>query len=223
MRASSIAGLLAALLGLVTPVACARTKVACVGDSITYGHGLSSEQTYPTELQTLLGWRYRVRNLGHSGASVLENGDEPYRAQGELSASDAFVPDIVVILLGTNDGKPQNWSHASEFDGDYADLVRHYRGLGATVFIALPPPVYDSGGFAIDPTLVNAEIVPRIRAVADAMCAPVIDVFAAMSGHREWFQDDVHPTADGAQRLARTVHDGLLAGAGDACDTAPHR
>ena len=47
-----------------------RIKVACVGNSITYGTGLSDRatQSYPVKLQKLLGERYEVENFGKPGA-----------------------------------------------------------------------------------------------------------------------------------------------------------
>jgi lysophospholipase L1-like esterase len=199
-------------LGFYVSPAEAQTKVACVGDSITYGHGLSSADNYPTQLGNLLGSGYEVGNFGHSGATLLENGDLPYIAQGEYGASGTFDPDVVVIMLGTNDGKPQNWVHEDDFEGDYADLIEHYRGLGATVYVALPPPVYGAGGFDINPTVVNEEIVPHVQQVATDADAPVIDVFGALSDHAELFQDNVHPTGPGAALLAQTVYDALIEG-----------
>ena len=50
-----------------------RIKVACVGNSITYGTGLSDRatQSYPVKLQKLLGERYEVENFGKPGATLL--------------------------------------------------------------------------------------------------------------------------------------------------------
>lgn len=53
-----------------------RIKVACVGNSITYGTGLSDRatQSYPVKLQKLLGERYEVENFGKPGATLLNQG-----------------------------------------------------------------------------------------------------------------------------------------------------
>ena len=95
-------------------------KIACVGDSITYGYGLSnpSQQSYPAVLQSLLGSQHTVGNFGTSGCTLLKAGDKPYWNDANFSASDAFKPDVVVIMLGTNDAKPQNWSHKADFSAD---------------------------------------------------------------------------------------------------------
>ena len=86
-------------------------RVACVGNSITYGYGLSNPATesYPAQLQTLLGQNYNVRNFGHSGATLLSRGHRPYIQQEAYKNALAFKPDIVVIHLGINDTDPRNW------------------------------------------------------------------------------------------------------------------
>ena len=51
-------------------------KVACIGDSITYGYGLAdrANESYPSQLQKLLDTKepgkYEVRNFGNSGRGI---------------------------------------------------------------------------------------------------------------------------------------------------------
>ena len=58
-------------------------RVACVGDSITYGAGIKNRErdNYPTVLGRLLGKKFQVRNFGVNGATLLKNGDKPYWKQ----------------------------------------------------------------------------------------------------------------------------------------------
>ena len=55
-------------------------KVACVGDSITFGAGIKERETqcYPVQLGQLLGDEFEVRNFGVNGATLLKQGDLPY-------------------------------------------------------------------------------------------------------------------------------------------------
>src|SRR5438477_7762110 len=100
-------------------------RVACVGDSITYGAGLEHRETnsYPANLGRLLGSRFEVRNFGVSGATLLKKGDKPYWSFPEFTALNAFAPDAIVLKLGTNDSKPQNWIHGDEFAGDLRQML----------------------------------------------------------------------------------------------------
>lgn len=183
------------------------SKIACVGDSITYGYNLTSpsKESYPTVLQTLLGAQHTVQNFGSSGCTLLKKGDKPYWNDAQFGLSDAFDPDVVVVMLGTNDAKPLNWSHQADFSGDYASMIDHYRGLGALVYVAVPPPVFASGAFEIDPAVLNTQIVPLVRQIAATANAPLIDVYRALDGKSTLFPDNVHPNAQGAQLIAQTV------------------
>ena len=85
--------------------------VACVGDSITEGIGATraDQYSYPAQLQGLLGEGYAVHNYGASGMTLLAEGDYPYIRQERYAASLACPCDVVLLMLGTNDSKPQNW------------------------------------------------------------------------------------------------------------------
>lgn len=203
-------------------------KIACVGDSITYGYNLSNPTTesYPARLQALLGREHTVQNFGVSGTTVLKQSDHPYWGESAYTASGTFGPDIVIVMLGTNDTKPQNWTRQANFVTDYQDLVDHYRMLGAVVYVATPPPVYGSGAFDIQPDVLANQVVPRVRQLATDMNAPLVDVFTALSGKPQNFPDNVHPNAAGAQLIAETVRAALnsnvggAGGAGNAGGTA---
>src|ERR1041384_7347597 len=96
------------------------TRVACVGDSITFGSGVVGRESnsYPAVLQHFLGNKFEVRNFGVSGATLLKKGDKPYWKEHAFTNATAFKPNIVVIKLGTNDSKPQNRKNIVEFAGD---------------------------------------------------------------------------------------------------------
>ena len=57
-----------------------KIKVACIGNSVTYGYGLKNPitESYPVQLQKMLGEKYEVKNFGHSGATLLRKGHNPY-------------------------------------------------------------------------------------------------------------------------------------------------
>lgn len=93
-----------------------KTKVACVGNSVTYGYLLPDREqnAYPAQLQRLLGEGYEVGNFGHSGATLLRHGHRPYDKLPEFRQALDFKADIVVIHLGLNDTDPRNWPHYSD-------------------------------------------------------------------------------------------------------------
>ncbi len=112
------------MLTLLTLYASAqkRTKVTCVGNSITYGYTLPEHETqsYPAQLQQMLGDTYQVENFDKSGATLLNKGHRPYMQQEEFHKFMAFAGDIVVIHLGINDTDPCDWpNYRDEFIRDY--------------------------------------------------------------------------------------------------------
>ena len=100
-------------------------RVACVGNSITDGHGIdmATQYGYPALLQKKLGNGYWVKNFGVSGRTMLNKGDLPYMNELAWEDAQAFKPDVVIIKLGTNDSKPQNWQYGSEFRQDLEQMI----------------------------------------------------------------------------------------------------
>ncbi|MCC8021594.1 MAG: GDSL-type esterase/lipase family protein [Akkermansia sp.] len=123
--------LLAGLLSLAILPSFAGTKIACVGDSITYGSGISNRETnsYPYFLQKLLGDGYEVVNFGNPGKTA---GDFPgqvgrwYGSTREHQEAVAFEGDIYVCNLGINDTGV--WWNAGLFVQGYQNLIDQWRG-----------------------------------------------------------------------------------------------
>lgn len=187
-------------------------KVACVGDSITQGAGASKGKSYPSQLQELLGEKYKVGNYGVSGRTLLRKGDAPYWKEKAYQNALGMNPDIVVIMLGTNDTKPQNWKFEAEFVGDYRDLVKSFQSLATKpkVFICRPVPVPGKGNYGINEENVQKEI-PRLDALAKELGCEVIDMHAALEKKPELLPDRVHPNTEGAGEMAKAAAKAITA------------
>ena len=100
-------------------------RVACIGNSITDGHGIdmATANGYPAMLQKKLGADYWVRNYGVSARTMLNKGDYPYMNEQAWRDALAFNPDVVIIKLGTNDSKPENWQYGAEFRSDLEQMI----------------------------------------------------------------------------------------------------
>lgn len=206
------------LISLLLLVCCAFShagdpiRVACVGDSITYGFGIENreKQSYPAQLQRILGEECIVGNFGKNGATALKKGHAPYWKAPQFKQALKFRPDIVIIILGTNDSRPENWPKLKEdYVGDYIDLVHRFQNLESspTVFICTSAPIYpgtavERKGFS--DTIVSEEVLPKVRAVAKETGVKVIDMNAALR-NAALFDDGVHPNAKGAEIIAETV------------------
>ena len=100
-------------------------RVACIGNSITDGHGIdmATANGYPAMLQKKLGEDYWVKNFGVSARTMLNKGDYPYMNEQAWRDALAFNPDVVIIKLGTNDSKPENWQYGAEFRSDLEQMI----------------------------------------------------------------------------------------------------
>lgn len=181
-------------------------KVACIGDSITAGFGISKDHlNYPQQLAAKLGPGYKVQNFGASGRTMLNSGNAPYQRTRNWTDAQAFQPDIAIVILGTNDSKPVNFAHITQFADDATALVRTLKALPSKtrVFIALPTPVFKTA-FTI-----NEENMIPIRGLIKSVAAqekiPVIDLSAALADQKRLFGDGVHPNGAGAELIANAV------------------
>jgi len=191
-------------------------KIACVGDSITWGTFVWNRKrnSYPAQLQAMLGDRFIVRNFGVMGHTLQSAGDYPYRISKAFKSSSTFEPDVVLLMLGTNDSKAPNWKGIEPFAADYRELIAHYRSLDSApaVYPMTPPALFGKGRrdkvrYGMDAAVVE-EMGRAIRDIARELRLDVIDVHAATADHPEAFQfDGVHPGTAGATLIARAVFD----------------
>ena len=185
-------------------------KLACVGDSITQGVGAADGMSWPGQISKMLGEKWEVQNFGVSGSTLLNSGDKPYQKEGAFKKAKEFNPDVVVIILGTNDTKPQNWKRKDDFEADYKDMIRQFSELPSKprIYICYPPYIAGNGNWGINEPNTKAEF-PVVDNVAKATKAGVIDVHAALNGKDALIPDKVHPNTAGATEIAKVVFRGL--------------
>ncbi|MBR5918700.1 MAG: sialate O-acetylesterase [Prevotella sp.] len=192
-----------------------KIRVACVGNSVTYGMGVEDREknAYPVVLQRLLGDDYDVRNFGHSGATLLNHGHRPYTKLPEYQQALDFKADWVVIHLGLNDTDPRNWpNYGDEFIGDYRALIDSFREANpqAKVWICMMTPIFHRHPrFQTGTRDWHAAIQQRIRQIAATTDVGLIDLHTPLYAHPELLPDALHPNAKGAAILAQTVFSAL--------------
>ena len=184
-------------------------RVACIGNSITDGHGIdmATAYGYPALLQKKLGEDYWVKNFGVSARTMLNKGDFPY--MNELAWRDAlaFKPDIVVIKLGTNDSKPHNWQYGEEFKQDLQQMIK---ALGkAKIYLCTPIPAFKSTWDISDSVITNS-IIPIQQEVARKNKLQVIDLHTLMANDEELVQPDgIHPNNKGVAKMADIIAEAI--------------
>lgn len=198
-------------------------KIACVGDSITYGSGIEDRENncYPKVLDRMLGKGYWVQNFGVSGRTAMRSANKPYVNEERYIRSMEFGPDIVIIMFGTNDSKAYNWNGEKTFKEQYRKLIESYRMIASDpqIFLCTPATAYYIDGrndgpmnYDIQGNVVEEEIVPAVLGLAKELELEVIDIHSVTAGHPEWFEaDGIHPNAEGAKAIAQAAYQALEA------------
>ena len=196
-------------------VAAQPVRVACVGNSITYGTGIADREhfSYPVQLQQMLGNGYVVGNFGKPGATLLYKGHRPYVEQPEFKEALRFKGDIAVIHLGINDTDPRNWpNYRDEFVKDYLSIMDSLRAANPKVrfILARMTPIADRHPrFQSGTKQWHEEIQTAIETVARVSGAELIDFHEPLYPYPNLLPDAIHPNPEGAGILAKTVYGGI--------------
>ena len=201
-----------------------RLKVACVGDSITFGLGIQKAQDkYPEQLQGILGDKFEVGRFGNSAKTAARVKDGVwFGLQREHRQALDFKADLYISNLGINDTNRGTWDTEKVF-ADYAELIHAWRGpQGATIMLwtRLAPDfrsVDRAPGFpgnvnpAFDFPLNEMDTATR-RPEMEAVCARLakqlhchaIDMYSPLVNHPEnTIGDGLHPNPAGAKIIAQ--------------------
>lgn len=177
-------------------------KVACVGDSITERSG------YPFKLQLLLGDNYEVKNFGVSGSTASVDSNISYVNQLAFKKALAFKPDLVIVMLGTNDANRAT-CYDTDIRDDYLRIVNAFKGLNSSpeiIFVDSPPIYSNYSGY--NNTFLAADIIPKINFLADQMNIPTVDMYEAMNSS-DYFVDGIHPNDNGSTIIADVLYDAV--------------
>ncbi|MGE8427562.1 MAG: GDSL-type esterase/lipase family protein [Sphingobacterium sp.] len=204
------------ILSILISLGQPRTKVACIGNSVTFGYGLGNPRldSYPGQLQSLLGPRFEVRNFGHSGATLLRKGHRPYFKTAEYRKALDFKPDVAIIHLGLNDTDPRNWpNYKNSFASDYADLIDSIRSVNPKmqIYICRLTPIFSGHPRFLSGTRdwydQIQELIPQI---AQNNQVGLIDLNTPLRYRIDLFDDYLHPNKQGATMIARQVANALV-------------
>jgi acyl-CoA thioesterase I len=215
------------------PTSSDEIRIACVGDSLTQSSG------YPYELWKLLGssapytmgnssinpkadnntlsngTRFAVGNFGAGSTTVLLNTETPYMNTSMFQSALDFQPDIVVIMLGTNDAQPNLEQFTASFVGDYMKLIAAFQALPSKpdIWVVIPPPIIGNQSGSIDPEYFTLTIIPSTEQVANETNLPTINVYSAFAlnaaNYSDYYRDGVHVNSAGAKLIADEVYSAL--------------
>jgi sialate O-acetylesterase len=190
-------------------------KVACIGNSVTFGYGLKNpaEESYPSVLQGFLGQNYEVKNFGLSGATLLKKGHRPYFKTKQFEEAMFFKPDIAIVHLGLNDTDPRDWPEfKGDFKADYAWLLDTLRKQNPNVklFVCKLTPIFNGHPrFKSGTRDWYWQIQDLIVEIAKNNNTGLINLTAALYNRPDLFADNLHPDKEGATIIAKTVYESL--------------
>lgn len=206
--------ILALVTAFLVSLKSAALKIAFLGDSITIGSGLKNakEECYPSQfahlLQSKYGDSYQVGNFAVSGRTMLRHGDYPLWNEPQFKQALAFKPDVVYIMLGTNDTKPQNWDkYGNEFANDYQAMIDTFKSINPeTKFIlAFPPPAFKVQWGIRDSVIIHG-VNPVISEMVSKNHSFSIDYYQPLKNKSSLFPDHIHPNAEGAEVMATILN-----------------
>jgi lysophospholipase L1-like esterase len=195
-----------------------QVRIGCIGNSITYGSGLSDPETesYPAQLQNLLNELYVdtciVENFGVSGRTMLKNGDFPIWNETTFTDAYLFAPNILLILLGTNDSKPQNWDYYKhEYYDDYIAMIDSFkvRNPETKFIVCYPPPAYEIKWGIRDSVIVHG-VIPAIDSVLNDRNALFVDFYTPLIDSVNLFPDMIHPGSEESLFMAQMIFDSIV-------------
>ena len=185
----------------------AQIRVACVGDSITAGWKLKEPEKYVTKLGGLLGAGYDVQNFGHSAYSMLKLADKSYWDSPMFQAAQDFEPDIVTIMLGTNDAHPNYWpQYQDEYYRDYLDMIAFFETLPSSPSVIVLGLPYLKPGGRYDGVVALDALLPDVAAEAGVEFVEIWDVLVNSGlSVNQLMKDPIHPSALAHTIIAETV------------------
>lgn len=183
-------------------------RIACVGDSITYGDKIEERETrsYPAALARLAQGRLEVGNFGVNGATALPTFFRAWTDTLACRQALAFAPDAVVVMLGINDLLGFR-ERLDEYPAALCAVVARFQALPnpPRLFLCTLTPIAPPESAQDVNRLIRETMNPAIRAVAAETGAAVVDVSAVFPNRMELLPDGLHPTAAGAEIIAQAV------------------
>jgi lysophospholipase L1-like esterase len=187
----------------------AQTRIACTGASITEGARIENpkENSFPGQLQSLLGTNYKVENYGVSGTTMLRKGNYPYWKTEAYQRALKSSPDIVLIDLGGNDAKAVNRPFYDELEQDCRDMIRSFKQLPSKprVIVLLPTAFFVTDEEGIYDPVCRKEIMPRLRQAALKENVEIVDLYPLFAGRPELVPDKIHPEEKGSEMIAKRL------------------
>ncbi len=190
-----------------------KIKVACVGDSITLGIKDENENyiSYPKKLGEMLGDSYDIGNFGEGGATVLTSSGSAYINSQKYKDSLDFLPNVVFIMLGTNDLSSliSSDNAKAELKNDIIALIQSYSALPSKPVIYLLSPTQRTDASELDAALRDI-LVPLYKQIAEETTVGFIDIYEISKSIKNQFPDAIHPNETASSHIATWLYSAVV-------------
>jgi acyl-CoA thioesterase I len=170
-----------------------------------------------------LGGEYKVGNFSAGAVTFIRMPARSVWARREKDNALQFRPNIVIIELGAVEGAPYFWAKKGQIPADYRALIAVFTAKlnpKPTVYVCTPWRMHDDI-YGISADILNNEVVPLLRKIAEEDKLPLIDLNAVTATKPEWFPLGLETNAEGNDLVAGAVAKAILAGkAGAAAEPA---
>jgi acyl-CoA thioesterase I len=155
---------------------------------------------------------YAVGNFGVGATMVTLKSETPYMNTSTFQSALDFQPNIVIIMLGTNDAQPGVHQYNTSFVDDYKKLICAFQILASKpkIWIVLPPPIFDSQGGKTSPDYLKQTVIPNIEQAANETNSPIIDMYSVLVSYSNYFPDGIHPNSAGAELIAEEIYKAII-------------
>ena len=163
--------------------------VLAFGDSLTFGTGAADDESYPAQLERLIGRRVvRAGVPGEVTAQALER---------LPAALDEHAPRLLLLCIGGNDFLRRLGNQQAEHNVREMVKLAKSRGV-AVLLIAAPEP-----GFTVSPPAFYAGIAKEFRLPYEA------GIIGEVLKDRALKADPIHPNARGYKMIAERLAEQL--------------
>ena len=190
-------------------------KIACVGDSITRGVIFNDwkNDNYPAQLGKMLGSKYDVCNFGVNGSCLSRKGNRPYFITPDYVAVINQNPNMIILMLGTNDIQPQNWISQEFFINEGKWFINQLQNISSKpkIYIVIPPPIFcKNPNYPHNIELFDNQLIPAIKKIAQELNISIIDVNSQLVNKPQLFPDCIHPNPEGNKTIANIIYQELI-------------
>lgn len=197
--------------------------VAAIGDSITEGAGATDfyADSYPNQMQTLLGGEYNVINFGMSGRTArvdlpsYDSNPIGWVKNRQFAGIAKLKPDIAFIKLGSNDSKTtySPLTTKENFKAALSDIINKLYQVNPDMEIIVCTSAYAySSAYDISNANIESIINPVQRELANENGLALIDLHEITKGKSKLFPDGIHPNTRGYAMIAEVLSKYLTEG-----------